>query len=178
MEANTLTGENPTDLPKRTVRALTEYMTVLPKTGRAKDANGLFLVVSESGSEYLVDSGESRCDCPDAEYNLEADEHCKHEQRVNYATGRTPIPAWVDTEAIDPQLGEQTSTSPVRAATDGGSTAKDSEETLDSPEISRDEGAGVIEADREECPNGSQYCDGSGDEVLPCFACYDVEEDR
>jgi hypothetical protein len=169
------TGENPTDLPKRAVRALTEYMTVLPETGRVRDADDLYLVVSESGSEYLVDTRESRCDCPDAEYNLEPDECCKHERRVNYATDNTPIPSWVATDAIDPQLGEQTASSPVRAATDGGSVSNDTDMVFDSDENS-DEGAGVIEAEREECENGNEFCDGSNGETLPCFACYELPE--
>mgnify|MGYP006291398095 CR=1 FL=1 len=178
MQSSNPMGENPTDLSKRAVRALTEYMTVLPETGMARDADGLFLVVSQSGSEYLVDNREGRCNCPDAEYNLEPDERCKHERRVNYATGQTPIPAWVATEAIDPQLGERTATSPVRAATDGGTTSQDTEEVFDSPEDRRDEDASVIEAEREECPNGNKRCEGPDAESLPCFACYEVEESR
>lgn len=101
-------GQNPHDLPKRAVRALTEKMTVLPETGRAKGAADLYLVVSESGSEYLVDTREGRCDCPDAHYNLDPEERCKHESRVNYATGQMPIPEWVNVDAIDPLLGKHT----------------------------------------------------------------------
>lgn len=54
--------ESDTDerIDSRTERALTRYLTVLPETGRAKGADGLSLVVSQSGSEYLVDSREGR----------------------------------------------------------------------------------------------------------------------
>jgi hypothetical protein len=120
MTDNILTGDKPTDLPKRAVRALTEKMTVLPDTGRAKGADDLYLVISQSGSEYLVDARLGACDCPDAHHNLDADEQCKHERRVAYVTGETHIPQWADHNAIDAQLGAQTETSPIRAATDGG----------------------------------------------------------
>ena len=112
-----------TDLSKRAVRALTEKMTVLPDTGRAKGADDLYLVVSQSGSEYLVDVRESRCDCPDAVHNLDATEQCKHERRVGYASGEIPIPEWVNVGAIDSQIGVHTEMNLVRAATDGGISA-------------------------------------------------------
>jgi hypothetical protein len=65
-------------------RALTEYLTVLDDVGRAKGADDLFLVVSQSGSEYLVDRREGRCTCPDHEYR---GVRCKHLRRVAFATG-------------------------------------------------------------------------------------------
>ena len=89
-----------TDLQKRDVRALTEYMTVLSLGG------GLYSVTTQSGSEYHVDALESRCTCPDRQHNLEDGELCKHERRVRFATGEWNIPEWTDTEAIDSQLGE------------------------------------------------------------------------
>ena len=66
------------EVEPRTIRALTETLQVLPDTGRARGADGLYLVVSGSGNEYLVDLREGRCSCPDAEYNLDPDERCKH----------------------------------------------------------------------------------------------------
>ncbi|WP_135667445.1 hypothetical protein [Halorhabdus rudnickae] len=155
MTEYTLTGENPTDLPKRAVRALTEKMTVLPNTGWVKDADGRYLVISESGSEYLVDIRESRCDCPDAHHNLDAEEQCKHERRVNYATGETSIPEWADPSAIDDQLGTHTDSDPVRAATDGGITG---ESTDDSPPL-----------------NAPEHSDCDCDDLhgdFPCADCY------
>jgi hypothetical protein len=153
-----------TDLSKRAVRALTEKMTVLPDTGRADDANDLYLVVSASGSEYLVDSRGGRCDCPDAHHNLESDERCKHERRVNYATGQTPIPTWADTAAVDPHLGLQTARSPVRAVTDGGITRKDTDQSVESSKVSRDDDRGLIEDKPEECDCG-ELSD------FPCWSC-------
>jgi len=51
---------------QRDTRALTECMTVLPETGQARGAPDLFVVVSASGREYLVDTREDACNCPDA----------------------------------------------------------------------------------------------------------------
>jgi len=86
-------------LDDRDARALTECMTVLPT-----DAPGLYEVVSESGSEYIVDARGGSCECADAEYR---DVRCKHIRRARFAAGRRQIPEWVDTDAVDPQLGEQ-----------------------------------------------------------------------
>lgn len=176
MQRSNPTGENPTDLPKRAVRALTEKMTVLPNTGRVKGADDLFLVVSESGSEYLVDRRESRCDCPDARHNLEADERCKHERRVCYATGVTPIPIWTNNDAIDSHLGLHTARSPVRAATDGGFVGEDTDQSFESREKRRDDAPALI-AEEHECPNGSKWCPGPDANSLPCFPCYQLGEE-
>ena len=89
-----------TDLQKRDVRALTEYMTVLPLGG------GLYSVTTQSGSEYHVDALEGRCTCPDKQHNLEDGELCKHERRVRFATGEWDVPAWVNADEVDAQLGE------------------------------------------------------------------------
>jgi len=161
MTAYNLTGENPTDLPKRAIRALTEKMTVLPDTGRVNDADDLYLVVSESGSEYLVDAREGACDCPDARHNLTADESCKHERRVRYATGETLIPAWTNADAIDPQLGTHTSTNPVRAAADGGV-------------VKPIENSPALDEPKHECDN--DWCDGPDGTSLPCFGCFEFME--
>jgi len=102
-----------TDLQKRDVRALTEYMTVLPLGG------GLYSVTTGSGSEYRVDALKGRCTCPDKQHNLEDGDLCKHERRVQFATGEWVIPGWADTEVIDSQLGEHVSGTPQIATTDG-----------------------------------------------------------
>jgi hypothetical protein len=161
-----LRDKNPTDLPERAVRALTEKMTVLPDTGRVRNADDLYLVVSGSGSEYLVDRREGRCDCPDAQHNLDADEQCKHERRVAYATGETPIPEWTDTDAIDPQLGLQTARSPVYVATDGGLTGQNTGEISDSTEEHSDDSPALDELEHEDC-GCAKLQDG-----FPCFECY------
>lgn len=70
------------EVEPRTIRSLTETLQVLPDTGRARGADGLYLVVSESANEYLVDLSDGRCSCPDGQYNLEPDEQCKHLRKV------------------------------------------------------------------------------------------------
>ena len=75
---------------KRTRRAVTEVMTVVPHGG----GSGMFDVYSGSNDEpYVVDLREGRCTCLDAEYNLDPDERCKHEIRCRIALGIDPCPA-------------------------------------------------------------------------------------
>ena len=75
---------------KWTRRAVTEVMTVVPHGG----GSGMFDVYSGSNDEpYVVDLVEGRCSCPDAEYNLDPDERCKHEIRCRIALGIDPCPA-------------------------------------------------------------------------------------
>jgi hypothetical protein len=73
----------------RTERALTQYLTVLADVGQVKGADDLFLVVSQSGTEYLVDRREGRCTCPDHEHR---GVRCKHLWRVAFATSDEPVP--------------------------------------------------------------------------------------
>jgi len=109
-------GREP-DVNERDRRALTEYLTVLEDLGRARDADGLYLVVSQSGSEYLVDAREGHCECPDHEYR---GGRCKHLRRVEFAIGECPVPEGVDREAIDEDLGQHVDGGPRLPATDGG----------------------------------------------------------
>jgi hypothetical protein len=89
---------------KLDARALREYMTVLDDGDeRARDAPGLYTVTTESGSQYLVDTGLPACECEDFQYR---DRHCKHIRRVMFATGRREPPEWATERHIDPQLGE------------------------------------------------------------------------
>ena len=89
-------------LDQHDVRALTQYLTVLEDLPRVDGADDLYVVVSESGSSYLVDAREGACECADHRYR---DVECKHIRRVAFATGRREIPEWVDEDAIDPDLG-------------------------------------------------------------------------
>lgn len=70
---------------KRTVRAATESMTVVP------DAPGMFRVYSGETAVYTVDLGSGACECPDAEYN-EPESGCKHLRRVEMEAGIREIP--------------------------------------------------------------------------------------
>jgi hypothetical protein len=158
------------------VRALTEKMTVLPETGRVKNADDLFLVISESGSEYLVDAREGRCDCPDAEYNLDPGEQCKHERRVAYATGSEPVPLWADQTAIDPQLGDHTEAVLSGAVGPALSKLLLAKPTPAGESLRTDGGPTAHSDDTVPCPNGDAHCDGAESDDLPCFACFEVEQ--
>lgn len=106
----------------RDVRALTSCLTVLPEYGRAAGADGLFMVVSDSGKEYLVDAHEGACECADYEYRAPAG-GCKHVRRVAFATGERPIPEGVSSDAIDDLLGHHVEGGPNAGkpvAADGG----------------------------------------------------------
>lgn len=109
-------------LDDRAERALTEYMTVMDEIGMVRGADDMFLVVSQSGSEYVVDTREGTCDCPDSMYR---DVRCKHQKRVKFATGLRPIPAGVDRDSVDPQLGEHVEGEPVFAETPGNAEESD-----------------------------------------------------
>ena len=100
-------------------RALTQYLTVLDDIGRVRDAPDLYLVVSESGSEYLVDARDDSCECPDSRYR-DRPGGCKHLRRVAFATGRESIPAWVNRDDVDDQLGQHVDAEPVFEAADEG----------------------------------------------------------
>jgi hypothetical protein len=91
-----------TDRAQRVADALTRYMSVLPDEGRAKDAPGLYTVVSDSGKSYLVDERMGTCECPDHRYR---ERECIHLLRVAFATGAEPIPGWANRDAVDDQLG-------------------------------------------------------------------------
>jgi len=106
------------DPNNRTVRALTEVMTVLDSIGQARNADDLFLVNSGSGSEYLVDTRTESCECKWKQYN--PDKECKHQKRVAFATGERPIPQWVDDDALDDQFGLHVDGEPRKAVADGG----------------------------------------------------------
>ena len=169
-----------TDLEARDVRTLTEHMSVLGRLGRVKGATDLYLVVSESESEYLVDARAGVCECPDHRHR---DIRCKHLRAVAFATGARPIPEWVDREAINNTLGNHVDADPVfggedeiedvepaadgvaakpargvQVATDGGQLLND--ETEPEPEITRH-----VEPPAQ---GGAAYlrCEGCGREVI------------
>lgn len=86
----------------RDARAAVRKLTVLPDEGTARGAPGLFTVVSDSGSEYLVDAVEGTCSCPDHKYR---DARCLHLRRVAFATGEQAIPDAIPEGDVDDQLG-------------------------------------------------------------------------
>lgn len=149
MSTNDHTNEECTDLEKRDARALEQYLTVLPRGPDVYD------VVSESGKNYVVDTRQGACECPDYEYRGET---CKHQRRVAFATGERPIPIGAD---ADPQLGLHVDATPRVAVTDGGEEVVDlATVTGDAP---TDEGA---DARPESCECRAH------DEDVPCWPCY------
>lgn len=147
MNATQPTDFNDTaSLDDRDVRALRECMTVLPT-----DAPGLYEVTTESGSTYRVDAEGQSCMCPDARHR---DARCKHIRRVAFATGQRPLPTWIDTDAVDPQLGLHVA-GPVMA----------------------DGGAVVVEGGEGDADDACEDCAGLRDGDL-CWDCYnDIRSD-
>ncbi|WP_209309583.1 SWIM zinc finger family protein [Haloarcula amylovorans] len=109
---------NHADVDDRTVAALTEVMSVLDSVGRVRNVPGLYLVVSSSGSEYLVDMAEGRCECPDDSHRPSVT--CKHRRRVAFVIGERPIPEWANQDALDDQFGLHVDANSTRAVPDGG----------------------------------------------------------
>jgi predicted nucleic acid-binding Zn finger protein len=81
------------DIEPRTIRAATEHMTVI------EEADALFSVTTQSGSEYTVDLREPACTCPDFQHRSGVQE-CKHIRRVRIKVGQ------VDTDALEARLAD------------------------------------------------------------------------
>ena len=150
--------DSSTEFEDRDVRALTEYMTVIPEGG------DIFTVIGQNGGgEYQVDARKGRCTCPDHKHRSA---RCKHIRRVAFATGEEPIPAGVDGDAIDKQLGEHTDSTPRVVATDGGI-------------IEAGDGGEILEAgegDTDACTDRPDDCECRRFDTdgvnLACWACY------
>ncbi|SFH05349.1 hypothetical protein SAMN04488063_0022 [Halopelagius inordinatus] len=93
-----------TDPDARDVRAVTQYLTVLDDAPGVAGADDMYLVVSESGSDYTVDARSGACPCPDSTYNLDDGELCKHARRVAIVRGERAFPA-VPVDDVDEQIG-------------------------------------------------------------------------
>lgn len=111
----------PAGLDERDRRALTEYLTVLENIGRAKDAPGLYLVVSHSGREYLLDMVTGACECADSAYRR-PDGGCKHVRRVSFEIGQRQVPA-AFADKVPSDFSRFVNGDPRIAATDGGTLA-------------------------------------------------------
>ena len=119
------TADAPTTIDRRDADALTRTMTVLDDVDAGDDelpavagARDRYLVVSDSGREYVVDARRGRCSCPDHEYR---NTRCIHLRRVAFATGERELPNWADDDAVDDALGQHVQ----RVATDGGTIDDD-----------------------------------------------------
>jgi hypothetical protein len=131
-------------------------LTVLGDIGRARGTDDLHLVVSQSGSEYLVDARDDTCECPDSEYRV-PDGGCKHVRRVRYATGEHPIPTGLAPSALDGHLGQHVAGTPHVAMTDGGTVSTDGDATASDTD----------DADAHAC----EECAALPDD-FPCAECY------
>jgi hypothetical protein len=151
-----------TDVEDRTRRALEQYLTTLEDDGRARGADGLVTVTSESGATYLVDLVEGACECDDYTYR-EPEDGCKHIRRARFATGREALPADVVAAVdVDPQLGEHTDADLRFAAADGGIVeAGDDGEVL---------GGDADAGDDSDDGRPDDCC--CWDDELPCWPCY------
>lgn len=132
MSTERISDQESIDVEPRTRKALEQYMTVLEDQGRVRGRDGQYLVVSESGREYLVDARLGTCECPDHEYR---GVRCKHIRRVEFATGHHEVPPGVD---VAGNLGEHvsgtTSQSQSQAvATDGGVAVESSSSSRSGP---------------------------------------------
>lgn len=68
-------------VPERSLRAVTEYMSVV------EEGPDLYTVVGESGQSYTVDLRDgSACTCPDFRYREDV-AACKHVRRARLAAG-------------------------------------------------------------------------------------------
>ncbi|MGB9931548.1 hypothetical protein [Haloarcula amylolytica] len=151
------TAPSTDSIADRTRRALEQYLTVTPDVGQARGAEGLALVTSESGNEYVVDVQEGRCECRDAEFR---DVECKHIRRARFAMGVDAIPA--DAAAacdVDPDLGQHCDAELRFAAADGGIIVAD------------DDGE-ILDADSDDRPDDCQCSPALARGGLPCFPCY------
>jgi hypothetical protein len=122
-----------------------------------------YLVSVEDRDGLLVPS---ECECPADEYNEEY--ACKH--RVACATIAGPVVFQAALDCPTPTHdteGTDSTTLSEQLRADGGVIA----------EGQRDDAA-LIEAEREECPNGSEWCPGRHADSLPCFACFEQTEGR
>lgn len=88
---------------RRSADALTSAMCVLDDTPLVADDPEWFEVVSDSGRSYMVDLRARTCTCPDC---LHRGVECRHIRRAVYASRREHPPEWVNSDAIDPLLGE------------------------------------------------------------------------
>ena len=102
MEGTVMIGMSD-ELESRDARALTEYMSIHASAGGHPETSGEYTVVSKSGRSYRVDVEAGTCDCNDAFY-YQPSGGCRHLRRVQFATGRRPIPKWIDESELDDQL--------------------------------------------------------------------------
>lgn len=174
-ESDTAASEG-IDVEPRTERALTEPLSVVTLDGTPVETREetIVMVVSSSGESYHVDAREGRCTCPDAEYNLDDDEQCKHAVRARLALGLEPVDSRVLAAVdVDSALGAN-APGPRVATSDGGIIeAGDDGEILDDSDDETGDGVedGPTYTYHWEPPHvgGAKYvrCERCGEESVP-----------
>ncbi|MHC3439576.1 hypothetical protein ACYJ1Y_16160 [Natrialbaceae archaeon A-gly3] len=124
-------AEERTDVDPRTHRAVTEHITLLEDAPEVTGADGMYLAVSHSGENHVVDVRGGACECSDWVYR-EPEGGCKHLRRAAIVRGEAEVPAAIDPDDIDPQLGihidDGVSTDDQAIAADGGTTVREAVE--------------------------------------------------
>jgi hypothetical protein len=131
--------------------------------GCEKDEHS-YLVGVEDRDGLLVPA---ECECPADKYNEEYD--CKH--KVALATIGGPVVLQTAVDCPTPTVngkGSDSTTLAERLRADGGVATEER----------RDDAPALIAEEREECPNGSEWCPGPDADSLPCFACFELSEER
>ncbi len=149
-------------IDRRTVRALTEPLTVLDHDETPVDDadTTIVTVTSASGSTYDVDVRAGACSCPDARHR-EPEGGCKHVRRARVALGRDVVDAdTIRALDVDEQLGAF-APGPRVAVSDGGIVdAGDDAELVDD-----------TDADTER-PADCDCVAFHDDAALPCWPCW------
>ena len=97
-------------------KALTTPMAVLPDGPGVQDAEDMWLVFHQVEHAVALVGDQFTCDCKGHQYGHK----CYHIRRVEFSTGRRPIPAWVNPSEIDDQLGAHVDGGPVFEAEPAG----------------------------------------------------------
>jgi hypothetical protein len=149
-------------IDRRTVRALTEPLTVLDHDETPVDDadTTIVTVTSASGSTYDVDVRAGACSCADARHR-EPEGGCKHVRRARVALGRDVVDAdTIRALDVDEQLGAF-APGPRVAVSDGGIVdAGDDAELVDD-----------TDADTER-PADCDCVAFHDDAALPCWPCW------
>lgn len=165
----TNTSKTKEGIDKRTLRAATESMTVVPYGG----GSSMFDVFSGTNAEpYVVDLRDGLCSCPDF-VNREPAGGCKHQRRVRIEFGIEDVPAELRSEHSSPtdvELARRRrgldQPKPVSIESEAAAYVRHSE----ARQVATDGGRDLDEADA--CENGEVGCNGPDADKLPCFDCY------
>lgn len=98
----------PTQLDGLDAKALTTPMSVLPEGPGVEEAADMWLVLHQVEHVVADVGGELTCDCKGNQFGHK----CYHIRRVEFELGCREIPAWVNRERIDDQVGAHVDATP------------------------------------------------------------------